>query len=61
MSWMNKKFGSVTGSFDWILLAAIIPIMLAGLVTMHSFDAENGFFFKAINFDWYFCCGIFSY
>lgn len=29
---------------DWILVAAVIPILAAGLVTMHSFGGESVFF-----------------
>jgi rod shape determining protein RodA len=33
---------------DWILLAAAISISLLGLVTMHSFSAQNSFFVRQI-------------
>lgn len=48
MKLMHKKVTSITGSFDWILFSAIIPIMLAGLITMHSFSEDNGFFTKQL-------------
>jgi rod shape determining protein RodA len=35
-------------NIDWILLAAIIPILSAGLVTMHSFVGESTFFGRQI-------------
>ncbi len=34
----------ITRGIDWILLAAIAPIILGGLATMTSFGAETGFF-----------------
>ncbi len=33
---------------DWILFGAIVPLVLAGLVTMHSFTGENYFFTRQI-------------
>lgn len=33
---------------DWILLAAIIPILAAGLITMHSFSGEDHFFSRQL-------------
>jgi rod shape determining protein RodA len=38
-----KKF---TQQIDWVLVAAIIPILLGGLATMTSFSAQAGFFLK---------------
>lgn len=46
---------SVSGSergakagIDWILFAALIPLLLAGLVTMNSFAGDNFFFQKQL-------------
>ncbi len=33
---------------DWFLLASVVAISLLGLVTMHSFSAENSFFWKQV-------------
>lgn len=33
---------------DWVLFLSIIPILLAGLVTMNSFTGQNQFFLKQI-------------
>lgn len=33
---------------DWILLAAIVPLLAAGLVTMHSFSGEDHFFSRQL-------------
>lgn len=33
---------------DWVLIGALIPILLAGLVTMNSFGAENTFFSRQL-------------
>ncbi|MEO5645878.1 MAG: rod shape-determining protein RodA [Candidatus Paceibacterota bacterium] len=34
--------------FDWILIAAIIPIILGGLATMTSFSLQAGFFSRQV-------------
>lgn len=34
----------VSGGIDWILLASIIPLLGAGLVTMYAFTGNNQFF-----------------
>ena len=36
----------IISGIDWILVAAIIPIVGAGLVTMNSFVADSNFFFS---------------
>lgn len=33
---------------DWVLIAAIVPIMLGGLATMTAFGNEGGFFLKQL-------------
>jgi len=41
----NRKGGILArGSIDWWLVAAIVPLLAAGLVTMHSFVGEDIFF-----------------
>ncbi len=37
-----------SSSIDWTLLIAALSISLCGLVTMHSFSAENAFFEKQV-------------
>ncbi len=33
---------------DWVLMSAIAPLLLAGLVTMNSFLADNTFFYRQL-------------
>jgi rod shape determining protein RodA len=40
-----KKYGQ---QIDWILIAAIIPIVLGGLATMTSFGTQAGFFLRQL-------------
>jgi len=42
---MMKKYGQ---QIDWILIAAIIPIVLGGLATMTSFGTQAGFFLRQL-------------
>lgn len=35
-------------SVDWILLLAIVPLLLAGLVTMNSFTGDTGLFYRQV-------------
>ncbi|MEN9614497.1 MAG: rod shape-determining protein RodA, rod shape determining protein RodA [Candidatus Parcubacteria bacterium] len=35
-------------SVDWILLLAVIPLLLAGLVTMNSFTGDTGLFYRQL-------------
>ena len=51
MSALLRKAGERSRAFahiDWFLLCAAIAISCFGLVTMHSFSAENSFFDKQI-------------
>ena len=43
---MSPKIGThrVSSSIDWLLVLFIIPVLLAGLVTMKSFTGESSFF-----------------
>lgn len=46
-----SRFGNIFSRFflrqiDWVLLAGIIPLLAAGLLTMNSFVGENIFFHK---------------
>jgi rod shape determining protein RodA len=41
---MNKIWSHI----DWVLLSAALTISFLGLVTMHSFSAENSFFMRQI-------------
>jgi len=49
---MSEALGSILkrliGGIDWILFLAIIPLVLAGLVTMQSFVGESIFFGRQI-------------
>jgi rod shape determining protein RodA len=45
---LNKKIFTTIPSVDWFLLAAILPIILAGLFTMSSFSDTNLFFNRQI-------------
>ena len=47
MTSIRTAFGKIP-SVDWGLLAAIVPIMLAGLFTMNSFSGPNIFFNRQI-------------
>lgn len=38
----------LTGGFDWILVASIIPIALGGLATMTSFSGDGGLFLRQL-------------
>ncbi|MBI4120890.1 MAG: rod shape-determining protein RodA [Parcubacteria group bacterium] len=63
---MQRVFNTIT--IDWILFAALLPILGAGLLTMYSFGGENyfasrqsiwilvsiGVFFASSLFDWRF-------
>ncbi|MBI4068398.1 rod shape-determining protein RodA [Candidatus Kaiserbacteria bacterium] len=47
----SSPFGRVLRTWahvDWVLLGAVALLSLAGLVTMHSFSAENPFFDKQV-------------
>jgi len=51
MSALRRVAGERVAAFahiDWFLLGAALLISCAGLVTMHSFSTENGFFDKQI-------------
>ncbi|HET8574969.1 MAG TPA: rod shape-determining protein RodA [Candidatus Paceibacterota bacterium] len=39
---------SFRAKIDWLLVAAIIPLMLAGLITMNSFSGQSSFFTKQL-------------
>jgi len=49
---MSEALGSIfkrlIGGIDWILFLAIIPLVLAGLVTMQSFVGESIFFGRQV-------------
>jgi rod shape determining protein RodA len=45
---LNKKVLQLLQSIDWFLLAAIIPIICAGLFTMSSFSEANIYFNRQI-------------
>lgn len=40
--------GKLTSGFDWILVAAILPIALGGLATMTSFEGNSGLFVRQL-------------
>ena len=43
-----SQFSRLTKGFDWILLAAIVPMLLGGLATMTSFSESANFFSKQL-------------
>ncbi|MEY2640670.1 MAG: rod shape-determining protein RodA, rod shape determining protein RodA [Candidatus Parcubacteria bacterium] len=49
---MSEALGSIAArlikSIDWILVLAIVPIVAAGLVTMHSFSGDSAFFSRQV-------------
>lgn len=45
---MLKIFRDWSQHIDWILVAATIPIMAAGLVTMHSFGETSTLFYRQL-------------
>lgn len=45
---MKSVFRDVKSSIDWILLAAALPLVGAGLVTMNSFSGESAYFYNQI-------------
>jgi rod shape determining protein RodA len=48
MNNVSKKIVDRFVNIDWILVAALIPILLAGLFTMNSFVGDNIFFHRQI-------------
>ncbi len=40
--------GKLTRGFDWVLVAAIVPIALGGLATMTSFEGNSGLFVRQL-------------
>lgn len=44
---MREYFARLRG-VDWVLVAALVPLLLAGLFTMHSFTAESHFFYRQL-------------
>lgn len=45
---MKSLVRDVKASIDWILLAAALPLVGAGLVTMNSFSGESAYFYNQI-------------
>ncbi|MDQ3014413.1 MAG: rod shape-determining protein RodA [bacterium] len=45
---MKSAFRDVRASIDWILLAAALPLVGAGLVTMNSFSGESAYFYNQL-------------
>ncbi len=45
---MMRRLGTYTQGIDWFLLLAIVPLLGAGLVTMHSFVGESAFFSRQL-------------
>lgn len=43
-----RRFGEIAGGIDWILIAAIIPILLGGIATMTSFGGGEIFFGRQV-------------
>ncbi|MCE9643704.1 rod shape-determining protein RodA [Candidatus Parcubacteria bacterium] len=43
---LGEYFQALRASVDWVLFAALVPILGAGLLTMNSFEGENYFFEK---------------
>ncbi len=44
----RKGFFGFLSSIDWVLFAAVVPLLLAGLLTMNSFVGESTFFEKQL-------------
>jgi len=44
---MNMR-GKQIGHVDWVLVGALVPLLLAGLATMHSFVGDSVFFTRQI-------------
>lgn len=44
----TSVFQRMFGHIDWVLVAAILPLLAAGLVTMHSFVGESTFFTRQL-------------
>jgi len=44
----RKSSGRLPGAIDWTLVIAVIPLLAAGLVTMHSFVGDNIFFTRQL-------------
>lgn len=45
---VGSFFNKIVGSIDWILFLAIVPLVLAGLVTMQSFVGDSAFFERQV-------------
>jgi len=45
---LGEYFQALRASVDWVLFAALVPILGAGLLTMNSFEGENYFFEKQL-------------
>ncbi len=43
---MKKYFKDISKGVDWILLLSIIPVLVAGLITMRTFGLEKNYFFN---------------
>lgn len=48
MTLENNHKKSYFSSIDWVLILAILPILIGGLLTMNSFVGNNTFFIKQI-------------
>ena len=48
MQWSRSSFLRAWEYFDWVLFVSAGMIALAGLITMHSFSAENTFFDRQV-------------
>ncbi|HYF10587.1 MAG TPA: FtsW/RodA/SpoVE family cell cycle protein [Candidatus Paceibacterota bacterium] len=48
MGRLGDFFSTLRASIDWVLVAALAPILGAGLITMNSFEGENYFFEKQL-------------
>lgn len=49
---MSEALGSIVSrllkSIDWVLVGAMVPLIAAGLATMHSFSGDSAFFTRQI-------------
>lgn len=48
MGFLNGEQNSFFGRIDWVLILAILPVVAAGLVTIHSFGSESTLLYRQL-------------
>lgn len=48
MAFMDNSQNGLLSRIDWILVLAIVPVIGAGLVTMHSFGADSSLLYRQL-------------